>query len=78
MRHCNLANSPAQHSSLSSVPFGPINNIEQTFAHPHVAARQMISEVEVREDHIWFAVPRYLISLRSTHARARLSWSPQQ
>ncbi|KAM5531318.1 hypothetical protein V8D89_015033 [Ganoderma adspersum] len=28
------------------VPFGPINNIEQTFAHPQVAARQMISEVE--------------------------------
>ncbi|KAH9847956.1 CAIB/BAIF family enzyme [Lenzites betulinus] len=28
------------------VPFGPINNIEQTFAHPQVAARQMITEVE--------------------------------
>ncbi|PIL22451.1 hypothetical protein GSI_15139 [Ganoderma sinense ZZ0214-1] len=28
------------------VPFGPINNIEQTFAHPQVAARQMISDVE--------------------------------
>ncbi|EJF63500.1 CAIB/BAIF family enzyme [Dichomitus squalens] len=28
------------------VPFGPINNIHQTFAHPQVAARQMVSEVE--------------------------------
>ncbi|KAI0661976.1 CAIB/BAIF family enzyme [Cubamyces menziesii] len=28
------------------VPFGPINNVAQTFAHPQVAARQMITEVE--------------------------------
>ncbi|TFK89735.1 CAIB/BAIF family enzyme [Polyporus arcularius HHB13444] len=28
------------------VPFGPINNIHQTFAHPQVAARQMVTEVE--------------------------------
>ncbi|KAL1950700.1 hypothetical protein VTO73DRAFT_5824 [Trametes versicolor] len=28
------------------VPFGPINDIEQTFGHPQVAARQMITEVE--------------------------------
>ena len=32
---------------ILSVPFGPINNIRQTFAHPQVAARQMITEVEV-------------------------------
>ncbi|OSD07309.1 CAIB/BAIF family enzyme [Trametes coccinea BRFM310] len=28
------------------VPFGPINNIAQTFAHPQVAAREMVTEVE--------------------------------
>ncbi|CDO77138.1 hypothetical protein BN946_scf184657.g13 [Trametes cinnabarina] len=28
------------------VPFGPINTIGQTFAHPQVAARQMVTEVE--------------------------------
>ncbi|KAI0670874.1 CAIB/BAIF family enzyme [Trametes maxima] len=28
------------------VPFGPINNIRQTFAHPQVAAREMVTEVE--------------------------------
>ncbi|KAI8971179.1 CAIB/BAIF family enzyme [Trametes punicea] len=28
------------------VPFGPINNIGQTFAHPQVDARQMVTEVE--------------------------------
>lgn len=34
--------------AVHSVPFGPINDIEQTFAHPQVAAREMITEVEVR------------------------------
>ncbi|KAH9922874.1 CAIB/BAIF family enzyme [Epithele typhae] len=29
------------------VPFGPINNIQQTFQHPQVEARKMITEVEV-------------------------------
>ena len=38
-------------SSVSiSVPFGPINNIQQTFAHPQVAARQMVTEVEASYD----------------------------
>lgn len=31
-----------------SVPFGPINNIEQTFAHPQAVARGITVEVEVR------------------------------
>lgn len=32
---------------LSSVPFGPINNIEQTFEHPQAKARNLVVEVEV-------------------------------
>lgn len=29
------------------VPFGPINNIQQTFSHPQVIARDVIVEVQV-------------------------------
>jgi len=32
---------------LLSVPFGPINNIEQTFKHPQAVARGVIAEVQV-------------------------------
>jgi len=35
-------------ASPCSVPFGPINNIQQTFAHPQVGARQATVEVDVR------------------------------
>lgn len=31
---------------LTSVPFGPINNIEQTFAHPQALARKVTVEVD--------------------------------
>jgi succinate--hydroxymethylglutarate CoA-transferase len=30
----------------SGIPFGPVNNISQTFAHPQVLHREMIQEVE--------------------------------
>lgn len=30
-----------------SVPFGPINNIAETFAHPQAMARGVVLEVEV-------------------------------
>lgn len=30
------------------IPFGPINNIAQTFAHPQAVARGVVQEVEVR------------------------------
>lgn len=30
------------------VPFGPINNIDQTFAHPQAVARSCTVEVDVR------------------------------
>ena len=32
---------------VSSVPFGPINNIQQTFNHPQVVAQGVVVEVEV-------------------------------
>lgn len=32
---------------VNSVPFGPINNIEQTFEHPQAKARNLVVEVEV-------------------------------
>jgi crotonobetainyl-CoA:carnitine CoA-transferase CaiB-like acyl-CoA transferase len=31
-----------------SVPFGPINNIAQTFSHPQAKPRRIVVEVEVR------------------------------
>ena len=34
-------------SSVSRVPFGPINNIKETFDHPQAQARGMVVEVEV-------------------------------
>jgi hypothetical protein len=34
-------------SSVSRVPLGPINNIEETFEHPQAQARGMVVEVEV-------------------------------
>jgi len=30
-----------------SVPFGPINNIAETFSHPQSMAREVVIEVEV-------------------------------
>lgn len=30
----------------SGIPFGPVNNISQTFSHPQVIHREMIQEVE--------------------------------
>jgi len=30
-----------------SVPFGPINNIAETFAHPQAIAREVVLEAEV-------------------------------
>jgi crotonobetainyl-CoA:carnitine CoA-transferase CaiB-like acyl-CoA transferase len=33
---------------VSSVPFGPINNIQQTFNHPQAVARGVVVEVEVK------------------------------
>ena len=33
---------------VSSVPFGPINNIQQTFNHPQAVARDVVVEVEVK------------------------------
>lgn len=30
-----------------SIPFGPINNIAETFAHPQAVAREVVVEVEV-------------------------------
>jgi crotonobetainyl-CoA:carnitine CoA-transferase CaiB-like acyl-CoA transferase len=30
-----------------SVPFGPINNIAETFSHPQAMARRVVVEVEV-------------------------------
>lgn len=32
---------------LASIPFGPINNIGQTFAHPQAIARESTIEVNV-------------------------------
>lgn len=32
----------------ASIPFGPINNIGQTFAHPQAIAREMTVEIDVR------------------------------
>lgn len=34
-------------SILARIPFGPINNIAQTFAHPQVIARESTVEVDV-------------------------------
>jgi hypothetical protein len=31
-----------------SVPFGPINNVSQTFSHPQAKARGIVVEVDVR------------------------------
>lgn len=33
---------------LASIPFGPINNIGQTFAHPQAVARESTVEIDVR------------------------------
>lgn len=33
---------------LESIPFGPINNIAQTFAHPQAVARESTVEIDVR------------------------------
>jgi crotonobetainyl-CoA:carnitine CoA-transferase CaiB-like acyl-CoA transferase len=33
---------------MNSVPFGPINNIRQTFEHPQSQARGVTVEVDVR------------------------------
>jgi succinate--hydroxymethylglutarate CoA-transferase len=30
----------------SGIPYGPVNNISQTFAHPQVLHREMVKEVE--------------------------------
>jgi crotonobetainyl-CoA:carnitine CoA-transferase CaiB-like acyl-CoA transferase len=56
----------------SSVPFGPINNIQQTFDHPQAVARGVVVEVEVR-------IPASLLIpllnfAPSTRALERLSW----
>lgn len=32
----------------ASIPFGPINNISQTFAHPQAIARESTVEIDVR------------------------------
>jgi succinate--hydroxymethylglutarate CoA-transferase len=32
----------------ASVPYGPINNIQQTFEHPQAIARGVVVEIEVR------------------------------
>ncbi len=46
---------------VSSVPFGPINNIQQTFNHPQAVARGMVVEVEVkitvRSHYVFLALP---------------------
>ena len=34
-------------NTFPSVPFGPINNIAETFAHPQAMAREVVVEVEV-------------------------------
>lgn len=42
-----------------SVPFGPINNIAETFSHPQATAREAVVEVEVMPHfrigsyHVW-------------------------
>jgi succinate---hydroxymethylglutarate CoA-transferase len=35
------------YSPCPSIPFGPINNIQQTFEHPQAVARGTVVEVEV-------------------------------
>ena len=44
-------------SFAASVPFGPINNIRQTFEHPQAVARGIVQEVQVRAAHARFAAP---------------------
>jgi crotonobetainyl-CoA:carnitine CoA-transferase CaiB-like acyl-CoA transferase len=56
----------------SSVPFGPINNIEQTFKHPQAVARGVVVEVQVK---ITARLLLHLLnSALSTRALERSSW----
>ena len=60
----------------SSVPFGPINNIEQTFKHPQAVARGVVVEVQVK------VIARLLLhllnSVLSTRELERSSWWAQR
>ncbi len=55
----------------SSVPFGPINNIQQTFNHPQAVARGVVVEVEVKIT-VRF-LPHVLSFASSTRAPGRSS-----
>ena len=57
---------------VSSVPFGPINNIQQTFNHPQAVARDVVVEVEVKIT-VRFSF-RLLSFASSIHALERSSW----
>lgn len=60
-----------------SVPFGPINNIQQTFNHPQAIARGVIAEVQVVIA-LRILIVQLLISVPSTPALERSSsWAPQ-
>jgi crotonobetainyl-CoA:carnitine CoA-transferase CaiB-like acyl-CoA transferase len=57
---------------VSSVPFGPINNIQQTFNHPQAIARGVVVEVEVNITvHSSFRLLTFASSIR---ALERSSW----
>jgi crotonobetainyl-CoA:carnitine CoA-transferase CaiB-like acyl-CoA transferase len=57
---------------VSSVPFGPINNIQQTFNHPQAVARGVVVEVEVKITARFLL--RLLIFASSIRALERSSW----
>ena len=55
-----------------SVPYGPINNIQETFEHPQAIARGVIVEIEVRTPVYIITLP--LISFPSIRALERSGW----
>ena len=40
---------------IGRIPFGPINNIKQTFEHPQGKARNVVVEIEVSLSQLFFA-----------------------
>lgn len=48
VHHCVLGATSGYADRPDSVPFGPINNIKQTFEHPQAIARGVTVEIDVR------------------------------
>lgn len=71
MWHCSCTRTLCTHF-MCSIPFGPINNIKQSFGHPQALAREMVININVCN--IPFQGYNCVDSL---HCLASQSWSNQ-